>query len=498
MKTTAKFNQTTIAIISYLFVLLFTYAAVSKLLDFENFQVQLGQSPLISSFASWVSISIPAIELVIVMGLMIPKFRNFALYAFYMLMVMFTAYIYIVLNYSESIPCSCGGILEDMNWTEHLWFNIGFVVLAAAAILMQENKTGVLRKSLLFLITLTLLSAGTVVALFLISNKITRFHNSFIRNFPKAAYKTSELDLQFNSFYFAGQDHNRIYLGNYTAPLQIFYVQENKLIKEIKEIKLDKTERPFNAFQFRVNPPNFIAYDGTVSCFYTGKMSNWNAQLKYLSNQFIDQVVVMDTAKIAFREQTQAGTKVGTIDFANKNTISYGKGILQKQSDGIFDVDGKLLFDKSQKHIAYLYTYRNQFTVTDTELNIGFKGTTIDTITKAQITVAVLKTHNQQKLAQPPLKVNKMAVAYGNLLFVNSGIMGRFEPSEMWDIASIIDIYNLSNQSYIASMYVHDVHRKKMHNFTVEGNQLYALIDNTLVTYKLSTIITSNYKNNIE
>lgn len=353
-----------------------------------------------------------------------------------------------------------------------------------------------MRKTVLYLILFALLSIGLVVSLFLISNKITRFHNSFIRNFPKAAYKTAELDLGYNSFYFAGQDNGRVYLGNFTTPLQIYYVQDNKLTKEPQLIKLDKIERPFNAFQVRVNPPDFIAYDGTVSCFYTGKISNWNARLKFLSDQFIDQVVVLDATKIAFREQMETGTKIGTIDFTNNNAISYGKDILQKQSDGIFDVDGRLLFDDAQKQLAYLYAYRNQYTVTDTGLDILFRGTTIDTITKAQISVAVLKGRRQQKLSQPPLKVNRMAVAYGNLLFVNSGIMGRYEPAEMWDIASIIDIYNLSDQSYIASMYVHDVHRKKMHSFTVSGDQLFALVDDTIVTYKLSTIITSRYKMN--
>lgn len=138
---TLKIKTLFVRTVTYAYILLFTYAAVSKILDFENFQVQLGQSPLISAFAGWLAIAVPAIELIIAVGLMFPKFRFIALLSSYTLMIMFTAYIYIILNYSESIPCSCGGILEDMGWTEHLWFNIGFVVLAVVAMIFEETKT---------------------------------------------------------------------------------------------------------------------------------------------------------------------------------------------------------------------------------------------------------------------------------------------------------------------------------------------------------------------
>ncbi len=73
--------------------------------------------------------------------LIIPRLRLLALYASFSLMVMFTVYIFIVLNYSPFVPCSCGGILEKMGWTEHLFFNIGFVFLAMIGILLLEKST---------------------------------------------------------------------------------------------------------------------------------------------------------------------------------------------------------------------------------------------------------------------------------------------------------------------------------------------------------------------
>lgn len=125
--------------ISLLYILLFVYAAVSKLLDFENFRVQLGQSPLLTVFASWLAWLVPSVELAIAIALCFHSIRFWALYASFVLMTMFTAYIYIVLNYSSFVPCSCGGILEKLGWTEHLVFNIIFVLLAIQGLFLLKD-----------------------------------------------------------------------------------------------------------------------------------------------------------------------------------------------------------------------------------------------------------------------------------------------------------------------------------------------------------------------
>lgn len=124
----------------FLYVLLFVYAAVSKLLVFDEFKIQMGQSPALTIYADWLVWTVPCLEILISFLLTIPKYRLLGLYAAYTLMVMFTAYIIVILNFSDHIPCSCGGVLENLNWTEHLIFNIVFVLLAFIAILMWRNK----------------------------------------------------------------------------------------------------------------------------------------------------------------------------------------------------------------------------------------------------------------------------------------------------------------------------------------------------------------------
>ena len=121
-------------IICFLFILLFVYASLMKLRDVPQFVAQLQQSPLLLPFATWVAWVIPSFELIVVALLVVRRFRLIGLIASFSLMSMFTVYIIIILNFAEHVPCSCGGILSKMGWTQHLIFNIFFVLLALVGI----------------------------------------------------------------------------------------------------------------------------------------------------------------------------------------------------------------------------------------------------------------------------------------------------------------------------------------------------------------------------
>lgn len=139
----AMYRQLAIEIICFLFIVLLVYAGSVKLLDLETFQIQIGQSPVLSQVAGFTALFIPVTELVIAFLLLIPKFRIYGLLASFGLMVMFTAYIIYILQFSENIPCSCGGVLQRLGWTEHLIFNLAFIGLSVAGLYLvsANNKT---------------------------------------------------------------------------------------------------------------------------------------------------------------------------------------------------------------------------------------------------------------------------------------------------------------------------------------------------------------------
>lgn len=129
-----------IDLISYAYIALFFYAAVSKITDYEVFEVQVSQSPLLSNFAGLIIWFIPGIEIIISVALFFKKTLIIGLYATLALMSIFTAYIVVILNFSKTIPCSCGGILSKMGWTEHLIFNLFFIAIAILAIILSSKK----------------------------------------------------------------------------------------------------------------------------------------------------------------------------------------------------------------------------------------------------------------------------------------------------------------------------------------------------------------------
>ncbi|RXG17131.1 hypothetical protein DSM03_1026 [Leeuwenhoekiella aestuarii] len=216
-----------IDLVNGFFTLLWVYAATAKLLEFEAFSVQLGQSPLLSAYAGVLVWLVQLSEYVLSGLLLFPKTKKMGLYGSLCLMTAFTTYIIIILNYADFVPCSCGGILESLGWTEHLIFNGICVLLAAFAFLIASQNpksatTGLHHRAILKLCAGLLGSSVLVIVLFLTSEEQIHRNNAFIRRYPHHPLTFNKAyNLEVNSYYFAGIAHERLYLGNYTAPLKL-------------------------------------------------------------------------------------------------------------------------------------------------------------------------------------------------------------------------------------------------------------------------------------
>lgn len=129
-----------VGIISLLLILLMVYAALAKLNDYYNFQFGISESPIIAPFAGILAWAVPATELVIAVLLSLPFLRLAGLYASFVLMSLFTVYIVAMLSFYDDIPCSCGGILEEMPWSVHIAFNLAFVLGSAWGIRLEKRR----------------------------------------------------------------------------------------------------------------------------------------------------------------------------------------------------------------------------------------------------------------------------------------------------------------------------------------------------------------------
>jgi hypothetical protein len=132
--------------ICFTFFILFTYTGLAKLAMYNVFVWDLGRDPMISpSVASVMGIALPLIEIGVAILVIIPKAWKWGLYSSLVLMVVFTIYVGWMIH-SPVRHCTCGGVLREMTWRQHLWFNVGFTLLATIGILIynkaQKNPGG--------------------------------------------------------------------------------------------------------------------------------------------------------------------------------------------------------------------------------------------------------------------------------------------------------------------------------------------------------------------
>jgi len=132
-----------VEVISCTFILLFTYTAVSKLSDVPRFQSVLSKSPLIKDYAFTISWGLPLLELLVSLFLFLPRLRRIGLYASLVMMAGFTMYIGYMIYFTPHLPCSCGGVLSQMNWTQHLIFNVVFTLLAVGGVYLHRKTQNV-------------------------------------------------------------------------------------------------------------------------------------------------------------------------------------------------------------------------------------------------------------------------------------------------------------------------------------------------------------------
>ena len=491
MRMNTRLQNLILEIICFLYISLFVYAAVSKFLDFENFQVQLGQSPLLSAYAEWVVYSIPIVEIFISILLLIPKYRYFGLLFAFGLMVMFSVYIVIILNYSSFIPCSCGGILSQMSWTEHLIFNISFILLALLAIFLQKKLQSSNYNSFFAVTLFGFLSSVIVIVLFLLSEEQIHRNNSFLRRYPHHPITSLKgIPIQYNSYYIAGFSKGKIYLGNSTAPLHLLSVDTSLTNQNPIRIAIDGSKNyTFSSVKVSVTDSVFYVSDGSVPIIYKGTTDFWKAKtfVKGKTKFSLHEPISNNEFVIRGNNENNGEHVLGLIKNSNSLKTNLFPNVLQKKIDGIFDTDGMLLYNEKLKKIIYVYYYRNSFVVADTDFKKIYNGKTIDTVSQVPMEFAYLKANREKKFAKQPSIIQKYATTSGKYLFVKSDRLGKYEPEQMLTQASIIDVYDLEKQTYEFSFYLYHYKNEEVKTFKIYGRLLFGLTKNYLIISKLKT-----------
>jgi len=133
--------------INCLLILLWTYAAVSKLADYQTSRGEMLNQALPKWLEEILVWGVPSIELFTVALLLFNKTKLYGTLLSLFLLISFTIYIALVeFNYFDYVPCSCGGVISSLSWEQHFVFNLIFIVLAATAVLLLDNRKNLFNK----------------------------------------------------------------------------------------------------------------------------------------------------------------------------------------------------------------------------------------------------------------------------------------------------------------------------------------------------------------
>lgn len=482
-----EYRHLVVRIVCYLYIFLFVYTAVSKLLEFNDFRTQLGQSPVFAAIAEFVAYCVIIAELVISVLLVSEKTRKAGLLFALALMIMFTTYIIIILNFATFTPCSCGGFIESLGWTEHLIFNLAFVLLALTALYLSSKDVATV-KHVLSVFGLVTVSAGLVVMAYLWSDRQIERNNAFIRKYiPHGLEKAGEYTLESNSYYLAGVDDRRIYLGNYNAPLYLIMLDSGLKKEENVRVEIDNTDLPFKRVRIRVNPPYFFLGDGTVPVLFRGSINDWKATTFSFDDAYFLQYLPTDTANLII-STTSTKTRSNALGWLSRINdsihLALNTSILVRQLNGTFDTDG-ILIDNGDGLIVYVYHYRNTYEIADTKLNYQSTGETIDTISRVQLDVAYYEKENQYAIGGRSIMVNKAAACYGNYLYIHTDRLGRYEDDDVLRSAGIIDVYDFKELKYLHSFYFYHQPQEQIRDFLVYKDRIIALVGDRLWIHRI-------------
>src|SRR5690606_37734628 len=142
-----------------------------------------------------------------------------------------------------------------------------------------------------------------------------------------------------------------------------------------------------------VERETYYLYDGTVPVIFAGDVDGSNIRVVSLQDAYFSQLVIDNFSNFILLVQS---TENHQFAFAELNTertpkVRMHKNILPYQKNGIFDIDGRMLYAQNSHNMVYLYSYRNEFLTWDPKTEIHTKFTMLDTTKRLDIPVIELK-----------------------------------------------------------------------------------------------------------
>jgi hypothetical protein len=149
-------------------------------------------------------------------------------------------------------------------------------------------------------------------------------------------------------------------------------------------------------------------------------------------------------------------------------------------------MDGMMSFDHETSSFVYAYFYRNEFVRLDSSMNKIYSARTIDTTSRARISVETVTSSELTTMSTRPFMVNRKICVSDKWVFINSALRANNELDNILEDENPNDVYDLTTGKYYKSFYIPIFKGNRLSSMRVCKDKLFVVIGNEVQAYELN------------
>lgn len=336
------------------------------------------------------------------------------------------------------------------------------------------------------ILVIVLVNCLIIFALFVITGNLIKPPNHFNRSFAvRPVSLCKKLDIEYNSYYIAGISGGQIYLGNETAPF--FVLKADTALADSAHVLIKGSGvSGIRAGLLSITSSGFYLTDRKTGSVCCGDICRWEIEKTIHLKTSPNRLVALSPSSFAIRTFAADPLRFVLVkQGGDTGRLQYAYGVLENQLDGLFSNDGMLSYNPTRALLVYVYFYRNQYICMDTNLNVLYRGKSIDSNSTAKLKVSYSQSGHSSALSGPPVPVNRNSCLYGNSLYIISALKADNEPAGQFNRNDVVDKYDLRTGKYEYSSYIPRYQGQKIKSFRIYDNRLIAVSDHYLLVYQM-------------
>jgi hypothetical protein len=333
-----------------------------------------------------------------------------------------------------------------------------------------------------------LLNFGILTALVLSANMPNKHKNGFTRKFLKPLIKVAETPLDVPLSEISGISNSSVFLAGLN-PRAVLILNKQLKFSKTFYISLNVPDKKIVPSKLIIDSPYLYLHLNNLKSVLYGEFPNKKLNLTQLNTEIFTKSIQISKSSLIIRALDSSLAKQ-VFQKMNLHTgfIEKTSQLIENQKDPGISSDGMLTFTLDSSKIFFIQYLNNEFLCLDTNLNIIYKGKTIDTTSNTAIkSEIILEKDGNGKISAstPRITVNMRCCTSNNYLFILSGLKADNETDLDFNQNSVIDIYKSNNGSYVGSFYVPKVKNSSIKSLKTTNDTLFLLSDESISSYKL-------------